>query len=115
MGLSEITSVGGDDFVVIERDNQFGDAAVKTLQAFSVAGLVPAAPGAANVPVVKKRLVRDLVPDLQAPRGIVLDKVESFAVDANGQAFAITDNDGVEGGASGETQFLRLGRLANLR
>ncbi|TAG32360.1 MAG: esterase-like activity of phytase family protein [Polaromonas sp.] len=115
VGLSEITSVGGDNFVVIERDNQFGDASIKTLQAFSVAGLVPAAPGAASVPVLKKRLVRDLVPDLQAPRGMVLDKVESFAVDVSGQAFAITDNDGVEGGASGETQFLRLGRLANLR
>ena len=67
------------------------------------------------MPVLKKRLVRNLVPDLQASRGIVLEKVESFAVDVNGQAFAITDNDGVDGGASGETQFLRLGRLAGLR
>jgi hypothetical protein len=54
------------------------------------------------------------VPDLQKPRGIVLDKVESFAVDAAGNAFAITDNDGVDG-TNGETQFLRLGRLPNLR
>jgi hypothetical protein len=114
VGLSEITAVGPNDFVVIERDNQFGDKSLKTLRAFSVAGLVPAAVGDSKVPVVIKRMVRDLVPDLQKPRGIVLDKVESFAVDAAGNAFAITDNDGVDG-TNGETQFLRLGRLQNLR
>ena len=75
---------------------------------------MPVAVGASQVPVVSKRLVRDLVPDLQKPRGIVLDKVESFAVDAADNAFAITDNDGVDG-TNGETQFLRLGRLPNLR
>lgn len=115
VGLSEITAVGNDNFVVIERDNQFGDQSLKTLKAFSVAGLQPAAPGDANVPVVHKRLVRDLVPDLKKQHGHVLDKVESFAVDVTGQAFAVTDNDGVEGGASGETQFLRLGQLPGLR
>jgi hypothetical protein len=114
IGLSEITAVGPNEFVVIERDNLFGDKSLKTLRAFSVAGLVPAAVGASQVPVVTKRMLRDLVPDLQKPRGIVLDKVESFAVDAAGNAFAITDNDGVDG-TNGETQFLRLGRLPNLR
>jgi hypothetical protein len=59
-------------------------------------------------------MVRDLVPDLQKPRGIVLDKIESFAVDAAGNAFAITDNDGVDG-TNGETQFMRLGKLPSLR
>lgn len=115
VGLSEITAVGPDRFVVIERDNQFGDQALKTLQTFSVAGLTLAAPGDIALPVVQKRLVRNLVPALQAQHGIVLDKVESFAIDAAGNAFAVTDNDGVEGGASGETQFLRLGKLDGLR
>ena len=114
VGLSEITAVGPNEFVVIERDNQFGDKSLKTLRAFSVAGLVPAAVGASQVPVVSKRLVRDLVPELQKPQGTVLDKVESFAVDAAGNAFAITDNDGVDC-TNGETQFMRLGRLPNLR
>ena len=54
--------------------------------------------------------VRDLVPDLAAPGGFVLDKVESFAIDKDGNAFVITDNDGVDD-HSGETQFLPLGRL----
>jgi hypothetical protein len=115
VGLSEITAVGDGNFVVIERDNQFGDKALKTLRGFSVAGLQPAAPGSASIPVVSKRLVRNLVPDLQKPRGYVLEKVESFAVDAAGQAFAITDNDGVDSGSNGETQFLRLGVLPGLR
>ncbi len=114
VGLSEITAVGPDSFVVVERDNLFGDQAIKTLKAFSVKGLTPAAVGAANVPVVTKRLVRDLVPDLQQPKGYVQDKVESFAIDAAGNAFVVTDNDGVDG-TNGETHFLRLGQLGGLR
>lgn len=110
MGLSEITAVGPDRFVVIERNNQWGERAIKRLYEVSVAGLVPAAPGAAEVPVVAKRLLRDLVPDLAATGGTVLEKVEGFTVDAAGEAFAVTDNDGVQG-VSGETQFLRLGRI----
>jgi hypothetical protein len=113
-GLSEITAVGNDQFVVIERDNQFGDQSLKTLKSFSLAGLKPAAVGDAVIPVIKKNLVRNLVPDLQQPKGYVLDKVESFSIDIRGNAFFITDNDGVDGGASGETQLVRLGKLANL-
>jgi hypothetical protein len=110
MGLSEITAAGPDRFVVIERNNQWGEGAIKRLYAFSIAGLVPAAPGAAEVPVVAKRLVRDVVPDLAAPGGVVLEKLEGFAIDVAGDAYAVTDNDGLDG-SSGETQFLRLGRL----
>lgn len=111
VGLSEITAVGNDRFIVVERDNRFGDQAIKTLKSFSVAGLTPAAPGDAKVPVLAKRLVRNLVPDMASPKGYVLDKVESFAIDAQGHAIIVTDNDGVEG-SNGETQLLHLGRLA---
>lgn len=110
VGLSEITAVGNDTFVVIERDNQFGDQSFKTLHSFSVRGLTPAKVGAGQVPVVSKRLVRNLVPDLQAPKGYVQDKVESFAIDLKGNGFVITDNDGVDG-TNGETHFLRLGKF----
>lgn len=110
MGLSEITAVGQDRFIVIERNNQWGEGAIKRLYAISLAGLRPAEPGAAEVPVVTKRLVRDVVPDLAASFGTVLEKLEGFTIDAAGEAFAVTDNDGVDG-TSGETQFLRLGRL----
>jgi hypothetical protein len=109
MGLSEIAASADDTFIVIERNNQWGDLAVKRLYRFSVAGLAPAAPGAANIPVVTKALLRDMVPDLAKPRGVVQEKLEGFAIDRDGDMYAVTDNDGVQG-VSGETQFLRLGR-----
>ncbi|MFD2250119.1 hypothetical protein FHS82_002810 [Pseudochelatococcus lubricantis] len=111
VGLSEITYVGNDNFVVIERDNQVGDAAaIKKLYRFSIAGLKPAAIGAKEIAVVKKTLARDVLPDLKAANGTVLEKVESFAVDKDGVSFIITDNDGVDG-SSGETQFINLGKI----
>lgn len=111
MGLSEITFIGDDSFIVIERDNQVGeDAAIKKLYSFSVAGLTPAAIGSKEIPVVKKALVRDMLPDLMAAKGTVLDKVESFTVDKDGVSYIITDNDGVDG-SSGETQFITLGKI----
>ena len=111
VGLSEITAVGNDSFVVIERDNRFGSEAIKTLHSFSVSGMQLAPLGSAQVPVVKKQLLRKLQSDLQAPAGYVLDKVESFAIDVAGNAIIITDNDGVEGGSNGETQLIRLGKI----
>ncbi len=72
--------------------------------------MTPVALGVAEIPVLTKTDVRDLLPDLAAPGGFVLDKVESFAIDADGNAFVITDNDGVDD-HSGETQFLSLGKL----
>ena len=56
--------------------------------------------------------MRDLIPDLKAAtNGYVVDKVEGFAIDADGNAFVVTDNDGVDD-SSGETLFLRLGNIA---
>jgi hypothetical protein len=40
-----------------------------------------------------------------------VDKVEGFAIDAAGNAFVVTDNDGVDD-SSGETIFLNLGNIA---
>jgi hypothetical protein len=110
IGLSEITSVNGG-LVIIERDNQVGpDAKVKQLTYVSLEGVAPVAPGSATIPVVTKSVIRDLLPELAAPGGFVLDKVESFAVDAAGDTLIITDNDGVDD-HSGETQLIRLGKL----
>ncbi len=74
-----------------------------------LAGVSPAALGG-PLPVVEKKDAADLLPALKAPKGYVLDKVESFAIDAAGDAYVITDNDGVDD-HSGETQFLGLGKL----
>jgi hypothetical protein len=111
MGLSEIVAIGPERFLLIERNNQWGEPAIKRITEVSVAGLTPAAPGATEVPLLTRRIVRDLVPDLAATGGTVLEKVEGLTVDAEGNVFVVTDNDGVQG-VSGETQFFRLGRIA---
>ncbi|MBB5223634.1 hypothetical protein HNP73_003588 [Amaricoccus macauensis] len=107
IGLSEL-AVHGDALFLIERDNQIGAAAkVKQITSVPVAELKPA-PLGGELPVVSKQVVRDLLPDLAATGGYVVDKVEGFTIDAGGNAFAVTDNDGVDD-SSGETHFLRLG------
>jgi len=109
IGLSEITAVG-DRVIIIERDNQIAEkATMKKLYAVSMADMKPMKLGG-ELPLVQKTLVRDLLPDLKALKGYVLDKVEGFAVDAAGDAYIVTDNDGVDD-SSGETQFLKLGKL----
>jgi hypothetical protein len=62
------------------------------------------------LPVVTKELVRDLIPDLQAWGGYVVDKVEGFAIDAAGTGWVVTDNDGVDD-SSGETFFWSIGAM----
>jgi len=111
MGLSEITAHDGKLYIV-ERDNLIGaDAKVKALYAVSLDGFKPARLGG-ELPLVEKTLVRDLIPDMtKATNGYVVDKVEGFTIDAAGDAFVVTDNDGVDD-SSGETLFLRLGQVS---
>ncbi|MEK0360930.1 MULTISPECIES: esterase-like activity of phytase family protein [unclassified Pseudomonas] len=110
VGLSELTSIGNGQFLVIERDNQQGPAAeVKRLYRIDLAGMQPGTQGQ-RFPLVNKQLARDLLPDLKRTGGWVLDKVEGAAVDRQGRLFVVTDNDGVED-ASGETRFMRLGTI----
>ncbi len=109
MGLSEITA-HGDHAYVIERDNQLGDMArVKKIYRVALADLKPAKLGE-PLPVVAKDEVRDLIPDLKAWGGPVPDKVEGLAIDAAGQGYVVTDNDGVDD-ASGETLFWTIGAI----
>lgn len=105
VGLSDLTSLGNNQFLVIERDNMGGpDARIKRLYKFDLNGV-------AENGTVQKTLVRDLMPDLQAPGGQVIEKVEGLAVLPNGEGFVLTDNDGVDD-SSGETQLIRLGKLS---
>lgn len=109
VGLSEVAWRGGALYVV-ERDNQLGEAAaVKRITRVPLEGLEFAPIGGA-LPNATVEPVRDLIPDLEATGGYVVDKVEGLAFDADGQAFAVTDNDGTDD-SSGETVFLRLGDL----
>ncbi|ASJ72143.1 esterase-like activity of phytase family protein [Granulosicoccus antarcticus] len=106
VGLSEITTYG-DAVYIVERDNQIAqDARIKRLYRVALDELKPAALGS-QLPVVEKWLVHDFVPDLQAFNGYVLDKIEGFTIDAAGAAYAVTDNDGVDG-SNGETLFFNV-------
>ena len=107
VGLSEIVATD-DYFYVIERDNQIGGKAVtKKIYRIPTSEMVPA-PLGGELPLVSKQEVRDLLPDLQAFNGYVVDKVESLAIDAAGEMFVATDNDGVDD-SSGETFFWSIG------
>ena len=106
VGLSDLTSLGGGEFLVIERDNQSGpDAAIKRLYKFDVSSLADGA-------VVTKTLARDLMDDLKKAGGLVPEKIEGSAIMANGDVYIINDNDGVDDN-SGETQLINLGKIIN--
>lgn len=104
VGLSEITAIGSDRFLVVERDNAAGpDARIKRVYRIDLTGL-------ADGSVLTKTLVHDLMPNLRATGGQVREKVEGLAVMSSGQVMIVTDNDGVDEN-SGETQLIDLGRL----
>ncbi|MDF1635561.1 esterase-like activity of phytase family protein [Mycoplana sp. MJR14] len=107
VGLSEIT-INGDYAYIVERDNLLGkDAKLKKLFRVALSELKPAKLGE-TLPTVKKEEVRDLIPDLKALNGYVVDKVEGFTIDAAGNGYVVTDNDGVDD-SSGETLFFSIG------
>ncbi len=110
IGLSEL-AVKGDHLHVLERDNLIGDkAVVKKIFRVKLEDLKPAALDA-DLPVVAKEEVRDLLPELKAlTNGYALDKVEGLTFDAAGEGFVITDNDGVDD-SSGETLFWSIGKI----
>ncbi|MBE3639750.1 esterase-like activity of phytase family protein [Mangrovicoccus algicola] len=109
-GLSEITA-HGDYVYVVERDNQIGENAVtKKIYRIPASDMVPAPLDGDDMPMVSKEEVRDLLSDLTATGGFVLDKVEGLAIAADGTAWVSTDNDGVDD-HSGETMFFSIGRI----
>ncbi len=110
VGLSEITAFG-DHVYVIERDNQHDHRAVtKKIYRIPLSEMTPA-PLGGELPVVSKEEVRDLLPDLTSTGGYVLDKIEGLAILPSGEAFVMTDNDGVDD-ASGETMFWSIGSVS---
>ena len=109
VGLSEIVAQG-DYVYVIERDNQIGGAAkTKKIYRIPAVEMVPA-PLGGDLPVVSKEEVRDLIPDLLALNGYVVDKIEGLAIFEDGTAWISTDNDGVDD-SSGETYFWSPGKF----
>ncbi|PJE38189.1 alkaline phosphatase [Pseudooceanicola lipolyticus] len=109
IGLSEIVA-HGDHVYLVERDNQIGDAAkIKQITRVALSEMQPA-PLDGELKVVTKEVVRDLIPDLAANAGYVVDKVEGLAIATDGTVFVSTDNDGVDD-SSGETFFWTVGKF----
>ncbi len=114
VGLSELTYVGNETFLVIERDNQAGaDAALKAIYQFNISGITPLSDDAApNFPVIEKTLVTDLMPQLGATGGRILEKVEGLALLSDGDLLYVIDNDGTDD-SNGETPLLRTRAMAS--
>lgn len=104
VGLSEITSLGNGEFMVLERDNRGGlDASIKRLYKINLQT-------ATDGQTITKTLIKDIKPVLGGTTGPLLEKVEGTAVTLKGDVYIVTDNDGVND-HSGETQLINLGKL----
>ena len=104
VGLSDISSIANGEFLIVERDNQFGpDAAIKRLYKIDLSAAV-------DGNTIVKTLVRDVTADLANFGGLTPEKIEGSAVTANGDVYIINDNDGVDDN-SGETLLINLGNI----
>lgn len=112
MGLSEITVIDDKTVAVIERDKLNGpDAKVKRVVKVTLPDVPDAdADGLPPAQPVTKADAVDVLPYLKATNGWTQEKLEGFTIAADGQAYAVTDNDGLDD-ATGETVFLRLGKI----
>lgn len=114
IGLSDLTLLPDGTFAVIERDKGWGPTTGFNAELKAVFGVD--LEGAEFRPfddvdglvTIDKSLLRDLLPEIEAASIWTAEKLEGLAVAADGRAYAVTDNDGVDG-ATGETVFLRLG------
>lgn len=110
VGLSEITLLPNGEVAIIERDNQVGaDARIKRIYGVDL-DEVAFAPHGEALPTISKRLLRNVLPDLDANSVLTPDKLEGLAVTEDGRVFTVTDNDGLDG-SPGQTVFLELGRI----
>jgi len=111
VGLSELTSLGGGNFAVIERDNQGGpDAIIKRLYTFSIESVTFRSAGDAPAyDTISKSLFTDLIADgaYAGTGGLIPEKQEGLVVLGDRTTFIVNDNDGVNDN-NGETQLLRL-------
>jgi len=107
-GLSELLHLGGERFAAIERDGKGGRRAVKWVTLIDI----PLAGGAeadAHPPLLTKRDAFNLVEIFLDADHKVEKEVEGLALAADGQVYAVTDNDNER-----PTVLIRLGRLAGM-
>ncbi|MCG8550998.1 MAG: esterase-like activity of phytase family protein [Desulfobacterales bacterium] len=114
IGLSELTLLPDGTFAVIERDKGWGPSTGLNAELKAVYGVDLASAqfrtldDAAGLATLDKTLLGNLLPKMTDASIWTAEKLEGLAVAADGKAYAVTDNDGVDD-ATGETLFLRLG------
>jgi len=113
IGLSEITALPGGNFAVIERDKGWGpttglNAELKSLFEIDLASAeFRSFDDPAGLVLIDKSEYFDVLPLLEKNSVWTAEKLEGFAVTADGREFVVTDNDGVDE-APGETVFLQI-------
>lgn len=112
IGLSELTLLPNGNFAVIERDKGWGPTTGPSAELKAIFGIDLASadfrPYGDELVTIEKTLLADVLPKLEKASIWTAEKLEGLAIGAWGQAYIVTDNDGVDG-ATGETIFLRLG------
>lgn len=111
VGLSEIVAVDADTLAVIERDKLNGPRA-RNKRIYTV-DLPKTDPAPGTLPILTKKLAHNVLSDLRATNGWTQEKLEGLTIGADGQVYAVTDNDGLKD-ATGETVFLRLGKATKV-
>jgi len=118
IGLSDLTPLPNGNFAVIERDKGWGpttppNAELKALFEVDLENVeFRAFDDPAGLELIGKNLLVDLLPMLQQSSIWTAEKVEGFAVAADGIGYVVTDNDGVDD-APGETVFLEIGEFSD--
>jgi hypothetical protein len=114
MGMSEITAIDQDTFAIIERDKLNGPAAtVKRVTRVDIPADASASAFGQPLTILEKSTAIDVLPALRSTAGWTQEKLEGFAVAADGRLYGVTDNDGLKD-ATGETVFLRLGAASEV-
>lgn len=107
-GLSDLVHLGDRRFAAIERDGKSGRKAIKWITTFDIGSRIGASPD--GVPaILTKQLALDLVPVFAEVGRDVEPEIEGLTVAADGQVYAITDNDNDR-----PTLLLRLGAAKDL-
>ena len=103
VGLSSIEALGNDRYLVLERDNRpFFKARIKRIYAVTL----PARVSSQNsIPVLRKQLLRDLLPGHSTLSCGTDGKLEGMAAIHGGPLYLITDDDG-----KGNAMLLRVER-----
>lgn len=116
IGLSGISIYAGELYV-IERDKGWGTSTAPNaeLKAIYRLGLASSEfrPYGQELGTLYKTRIADLTGEITTNSIWTAEKLEGFAIAVDGQAYAVSDNDGVDD-APGETVFLRLGDIMTL-